>query len=160
MNSAHWGRICLSWSWIQSFFLLCSQIVLHFVVIGSLYVHRSCCILLLQISLCSQIVLHFVVMSLCSHTLLSVLWSTMNVMIVWTKIVQILEMLLLLLLFPLIFLSILIIFKKACTSLRVSYNVCARVIVYFCSLDSILLSLPAIVGESLFTLAILLQGLL
>jgi hypothetical protein len=68
-------------------------------------------------------------------------------------------MLLLLLLFPLILLSILIIFKKACTSLRVSYNVCAHFVFYFCSLDSILLSLPAIVGESLFTLAILLQGL-
>ncbi len=136
---------------------LCSQIVLHFVDVRSICAHILGCILLLQICLCSQIVLHFVVISLCSHTLLSVLWSTMNVMIVWTKIVQILEMLLLL--FPLILLSILITFKEACTSLRVSYNICARVVFYFCSHDSILLSLPAIVGESWFTLAILLQGL-
>lgn len=96
---------------------LCSQIVLHFVDFRSICAHISGCILLFQISLCSQIILHFVVISLCSHTLLSMLWSTMNVMIVWTKIVQILEMLLLLL-FPPILLSILIIFKKACTSLR------------------------------------------
>jgi hypothetical protein len=172
MNSARWGRICLSWSWIQSFFLLWSQIVLHFVVIRSLCVHRLCCILLMSdLFVLTYWVVFCCCRSVCAHRLYYILLSYLfavthcypcyEALWMWwlceLRLSRFLEMLLLL--FPLILLSILITFKEACTSLRVSYNICARVVFYFCSHDSMLLSLPAIVGESWFTLAILLQGL-